>query len=684
MTKLAQIRNIGVVAHIDAGKTTVTERFLFYSGKIHKIGEVHEGQTEMDWMDQERERGITITAAATTFFWHNHELHLIDTPGHVDFTIEVERSLRVLDGAVVVFCSVAGVQPQSETVWHQADKFSVPRVAFVNKMDRPGANFRAVIEQIRERLQPNTIPVALPIGEEDRFVGIVDLVHRRAIYFTGHEGDEPRYEAIPADLQDEATLARDELIEMVANHDDALAESYLAGETIEDGPLVAALRRVCVASKVVPVLCGTALKNRGIEPLLDAVCAYLPSPADVPPMVGRDPKTGESATRAPDDKAPFSALAFKVQMDGGRKNVFMRIYSGVAKAGDDVYNPRLNKTEKIARLFAVHANRRERIERAGSGNIVVAMGLKDTGTGDTLCASASPILLESIETYESVIAVAIEPRSLAEKDKLDFGLAKLADEDPTFRVQEDSETGQTIIRGMGELHLEIVIDRLKREYGVEAQVGKPQVVYRETVTARAEADATFERHLVDEQTGKEKVVFGGARVRVAPAARGGGVVVRADLPPPSPPAPAVPPAFVEAALAGIRDATSSGPVGGFPLDDLEAVLEHIELREGATEIGCRVAAAEAFRKACGRAEARRLEPIMAVEVAVPEDFLGPVLGDVNARHGQIEDVGSRGLLRVISAKVPLRQLFGYSTDLRSLSQGRATYTMQFARYDAWG
>jgi elongation factor G len=512
-SKLSRVRNIGIVAHIDAGKTTVSERFLFYAGRIHKIGEVHDGEAQMDWMPQERERGITITAAATTLEWRNHDIHLIDTPGHVDFTIEVERSLRVLDGAVVVFCGVSGVEPQSETVWRQADSFRVPRLAFVNKMDRAGADFAAVVEEVRTRLGARPVPIQLPIGAEERFAGIIDLIGERALYFSGEETEAPREEPIPAEMAAEAAAAREAVIEAAADFDDAIATAYLEGQPIAPAALKAALRKATVACAVVPVLAGAALRNKGIQPLLDAVCDFLPSPTEVPPVTGHVPGTDEVVTRPAEDTAPFAALAFKVAMDEGRKTVYLRIYSGVLRPGDEVLNPRTGRKDKVARIFSVHANRRERIERAGAGSIVVVMGFKDAGTGDTLCSPKAPILLERIGIQEPVIARAIEPKTQAEKEKLDFGLGKLADEDPTFRFGEDAETGQTIIRGMGELHLDIMVDRLRREYGVEANVGRPQVVYRETLAKPAEAEARFERTLDDE------TLFGHARVRVAPAKR---------------------------------------------------------------------------------------------------------------------------------------------------------------------
>ena len=680
--KITRVRNIGIVAHIDAGKTTVSERFLFHSGRIHKIGEVHDGEAQMDWMPQERERGITITAAATSFNWHGHDIHLIDTPGHVDFTIEVERSLRVLDGAVVVFDGVSGVEPQSETVWRQADKFHVPRIAFINKMDRAGADFAGAVEEIRTRLGAKPVPIQLPIGAEERFTGVVDLVRMKALTFSGDETEPPSEGPPPAEMTAEVQAAREKMLEAAADFDDAIANAFLEGQPIEEAALMAALRRGTIACGMVPVLAGAALRNKGVQPLLDAVCQYLPSPLDVPPIKATVPATGETVSCPPDDAAPLCALAFKVAMDEGRKAVYLRVYSGVLKAGDEVQNARTRKNEKIARLFSVHANRRERIERSGAGTIVVAMGLRDAGTGDTICSPRAPMMLERIDIYEPVIARAIEPKTQAEKEKLDFGLGKLADEDPTFRFGEDAETGQMIIRGMGELHLDIIVDRLRREYGVEANVGRPQVMYRETLASPADGEARFERTVDDE------AMFGHARVHVAPRARRAGNDLRLALakPPAGPNAakiPETPQAILDAALEGAREAMRSGPQG-FPIEDVEVVITGIEYRPDASTVaGEKAAVGEALRQAVRDAGTRLLEPIMRVEVSCPEANVGDVLGDLNARRAQIEDVGFRGTQRVILAKIPLRRMFGYSTDLRSATQGRATYSMQFETFDAW-
>ena len=672
MAKIDLVRNLGVVAHIDAGKTTVSERFLFHSGKIHKVGEVHDGETEMDWMEQERERGITITAAATTFDWKKHEIHLIDTPGHVDFTIEVERSLRVLDGAVVVFCGVAGVQPQSETVWRQADKFKVPRLAFVNKLDRIGASSPTVVADIRERLGANAVPIQLVIGSEEAFSGVVDLVTMKALMFTGDVTEAPEVTDIPEELAASAADARDQMIQAIADLDDSIAEKYLEGGELTLAELKAAIRKATIAVKMVPVLNGTALRNKGIHPLLDAVIDYLPSPADVPPVTGVDPRNvSEKLVRHPKNTEPLAALAFKIAMDEGRKVVFLRIFSGVLEAGDEVLNVRTNKKEKVARLFRVHAAKRERLEKAVAGEIVAVAGLKDATTGDTLCDPKSPILLERIDTYEPVISQAIEADNAAAKERLDFALGKMVEEDPTFRVKDDPETGQTIISGMGELHLEIIVDRMRREYGTAARAGKPQVVYRETILASGEGHAVFERDL------KEQPIYGECTCVVRARARGTGMEFKCNIPA----VPVFPDVIVAAAMQGLKDAASSGP-DGYPLEDVEVTLTKIALKEGSNgEIGARAAAAEACRRAVADAQPARLEPIMSVEVVVDDDGLGSVIGDLQQRHGQVQNMEAAGSKRVVSALVPLRYMFGYSTRLRSMTAGGATFRMQMHTYD---
>ena len=672
MSRIDRLRNIGIVAHIDAGKTTVTERFLHHSGRIHRVGEVHDGESQMDWMQQEKERGITITAAATTLPWNEHEIHLIDTPGHVDFTIEVERSLRVLDGAVVVFCGVGGVEPQSETVWHQADKFRVPRIAFVNKMDRVGAGFERVVEEIRTRLGAPAVPLQLPIGVEDSFEGVIDLLRMETVYFSGELEDEGDRRAVPDDLLAEARSARERLVEAAADVDDSIAEKYLADEAPAEAELVSAIRRGCIDLRIVPVFCGAALRNKGVRLLLDAVVDYLPSPSDLPPIVGTDPgDPSRTIERSPNDGEPLTALVFKVAMDEGRKIVFIRVFSGVIEAGAQVYNARVDKLEKVARLFAMHSHRRERLHRAGAGSIVAAAGLKLATTGDTLSRPDAPITLERIDAYEPVISIAIEPRTQAGRDRLDFSLAKMVEEDPTFRVRVDEETGQTLISGMGELHLDIIVDRLRREYGVEAAVGKPQVVFRETIRSTAEAAATFQREL------KEAELYGEVACRVQPLARGAGLRTVSELPEGTD----APAGVIDAALSGLAEAALTGPTG-FPMEDLSAALLSVGFREDAQpEVGIKVAAAEAFRKAVAQASPVRLEPIMSVEVLVPEDCLGSVIGDLRQRRALVRDVGARGEAKLVDAHVPLRQMFGYSTDLRSLTKGRATFTMRFLAYD---
>jgi len=669
---LERIRNIGVIAHIDAGKTTVTERFLHHSGRIHRVGEVHDGQSQMDWMPEERARGITITAAATTLHWKKTEIHLIDTPGHVDFTIEVERSLRVLDGAVVVFCAVGGVEPQSETVWHQADKYHVPRIVLVNKMDRVGADFERVLEEIRRRLGARPVPVQLPLGAEEEFHGAIDLVRWRAVTFSAAldapDGEGP----VPAALLPEARAARARMIEALADVDDAVAEAFLAERDPEPQELERALRAACIARRAVPVLCGAALRNKGVRPLLDAIVNYLPSPLDLPPVRGVDPRTPDATLeRPPSDDAPLSALAFKVVMDEGRKAVFLRLFSGVLRPGDDAWNPRLGSAERVARLFVVHADRRERLERAGAGSIVLASGLRRSTTGDTLCTAAAPILLERIEAQEPVISVAVEARSQQGREKLVHAMEKIVEEDPTLRVRDDPETGQTLLGGMGELHLQVALDRMRREYGVEVAAGRPQVVFRETIGAAAEGAATFEREL------KDATLFGQARCRVRPLPRGSGVRTGAAIA-----AGTCPPALIDAGVAGLDEAVQAGP-GGFAMTDLEALLTELAYRDDAQpEVGVKVAAGAAFRDALERAHPLRLEPIMSVAVVVPEEHLGPVIGELQSRGAQILDVAQGGPARTVAARAPLRRLFGYSTDLRSLTQGRGTFTMEFQAYDS--
>ncbi len=671
-TKLSRIRNIGIVAHIDAGKTTVTERVLFYTGRSYKMGEVHDGQAVMDWMPQEQERGITITSAVTTCEWNNHEIHVIDTPGHVDFTIEVERSLRVLDGAVVVFCAVGGVEPQSETVWHQADKYGVPKIAFINKMDRIGADFFGTVAMMKERFNSIPLPVQIPLGREDSFRGVVDLIRRRVISWDDSTlGVSFTTSDIPDDIFPEAETQREKMIETLADVDDALAEKYLAGEEISEADIVRAVRQATISLKLVPVMCGSALKNKGVQPVLDAVVLYLPSPEDVPAVKGINPKTGLEETRASNAKEPMAALVFKVMQDEGRKLTYLRIYSGQLQVGEDVYNASKKRKEKIARLLKMHANKRERIERAGAGDIVGVMGFKDATTGDTLCDEKNPILLESIEFYEPVISQAVEAKTPADQERLTLALSKFMEEDPTFKFKYEDETAQTIISGMGELHLEILIDRLTREFNAHVNIGKPRVVYRETIQKRVEIEGRFEKELGDKRH------FGHVRLTLEPLPRGSGneIVNRLD-------AAAIPEEFHPAIIEGINEAVQSGVVGGYPVVDVRIELSGGSVKEGESSLmGYKIAASSAFRDGCLLAEPVLLEPIMMVDVISPAEFMGEVIGDINARKGEIQAIAPKGPISEIKAKVPLRAMFGYSTDLRSATQGRAVFTMQFFAYD---
>lgn len=672
------VRNIGITAHIDAGKTTLTERFLFYTGKIHRMGEVHDGAAQMDWMIQEQERGITITAAATYFQWKDHEFQLIDTPGHVDFTIEVERSLRVIDGAIVVFCAKGGVEPQSETVWHQANKFYVPRLAFINKMDRMGADFFGVCNAIEQRLGAHPVVMQLPIGVEERFHGVVDLVTQTAWHFTGNEEDSPQEIPIPADMLDEVAVRREKLIEIAAEQKDDLTDKYLeTGDlTIED--IRAGIRAGTLANRIVPVFAGSALRNMGIQPLLDAVIAYLPSPADLPPVTGRVPRLGELVSWNQDPNGPLAMLAFKVAMDGTRKQVYFRIYSGHVEEGDDLINVRAQKKEKLSRLFRVHANKKEPIESAQAGDIFLALGMKSVITGDTVCMGSEQILLEAIDTYEPVISMAIEPKNMEEKEKLEQAVARMMEEDPTFRVHEDKETGETLISGMGELHLEVIMDRLVREHNVQAKAGKPQVVYRETFLQTTVGEAVFER--VIEEEGKEKRLYGRVKLEVSPLPRGAGVEV----------VPALGlreryinhAKMIEAALQGASEAARSSGAQGYPVQDIRIVLLDVGFLENTqpVEVAYLIAAQEAFRKAANADGCRLLEPIMRVEVVTPDVYLGDVIGDLGQRKGRVENMEMRGDRRVVTAFVPLRNMFGYATELRSKTKAAAAFTMTFYRY----
>ncbi|NMB25553.1 MAG: elongation factor G [Firmicutes bacterium] len=665
-------RNIGIMAHIDAGKTTTTERILFYTGRVHKIGEVHDGAATMDWMVQERERGITITSAATTCHWQGHRINIIDTPGHVDFTVEVERSLRVLDGAISVFCSVGGVEPQSETVWRQADGYRVPRIAYVNKMDRTGANFALVVEMMRERLGANAVPIQLPIGAEDNFSGIVDLVELKAIHYADDLGTHREETDIPPEMMDEVTAAREALMEALAEVDEDFMVKYLEGEQLSVDEINAVLRRGTVGTKIVPVLCGSSFKNKGVQPLLDAVVRYLPAPSDLPPVEGTDLTTAEPISRSLSDDAPFSALAFKIMTDPYvGKLAFFRVYSGTLKAGSYVYNSSKGKKERIGRILQMHANHREEKDAVYSGEIAAAVGLRSTVTGDTLCDEDEPIVLESLVFPAPVIDRAIEPKTKADQDKLSIGLQRLSEEDPTFQVHTDEETGQTIISGMGELHLEVIVDRMLREFNVQANVGKPQVAYRESITKPVRSEGRFVR-----QSGG-RGQYGHIVLEIEPLERGSGIEFESKIV-----GGVVPKEFLPAVEAGVREATASGILAGYPVVDVKVTAVDGSYHEvDSSEIAFKIAGSLGFREGMKKADPVLLEPIMKVEVVTPEEFLGDVLGNLNARRGRVEGMESRGTAQVIRAFVPLREMFGYATDLRSMTQGRATYVMSFAHYD---
>ncbi len=668
---LERTRNIGIIAHIDAGKTTVSERILFYTKKIYKIGEVHEGAATMDWMEQEQERGITITAAATTCFWADHRINLIDTPGHVDFTVEVERSLRVLDGAVVVFDGVAGVEPQSETVWRQADRYGVPRFCFVNKLDRTGADFWRVVDMIRDRLGAVAVPVQIPIGSESAFRGVVDLVTMRAITYGNDLGDKIEAGPLPADLAAEAATWHDKLVEALADLDDDIAHKFLEGEPVEPDQLRRALRAGTLAYRIVPVLCGSALKNKGIQPMLDAVIEYLPSPLDVPPVTGTDPRTHEQVVRHTDPKEPFAALAFKIAADPFvGKLAFFRVYSGTLKSGSYVYNSTKGHKERVGRLVQLHANHREEVEAVSAGDIAAAVGLKNTFTGDTLTDEAHPIVLEAISFPEPVIELAVEPKTKADQDKMALALQRLAEEDPTFRVSTDQESSQTRIAGMGELHLEVIVDRMLREFKVQANVGRPQVSYREAIRKAAKAEGRLVR-----QTGG-KGQYGHAVITLEPLERGSGYVFESKIV-----GGAIPREFWKAVEEGIRDALAGGVVAGYPVIDAKATLIDGSFHEvDSSEMAFKIAGSMAAKAAVQKADPAILEPVMRVEVVTPEDFMGDVIGNLNARRGSVDGIEERGTSRVIAAHVPLAEMFGYATDLRSMTQGRATYSMEFSRY----
>jgi len=660
------------MAHIDAGKTTTTERILYYTGSSHKIGEVHEGTATMDWMEQEQERGITITSAATTCFWREHRINIIDTPGHVDFTIEVERSLRVLDGAVAVFCAVGGVEPQSETVWRQADRYHVPRIAFVNKMDRTGANFTRVVEQIKVRLAAVPVPLQLPIGAEENFRGLVDLIEMQAILYDEESlGAKYTIGEIPEDMLEEAKAARDFMIEAVAEFDDKMMERYLEGEAIDSKEIRAALKAATLAIKIVPVLCGSAFKNKGVQRLLDAVVEILPSPLDVPAIVGMNEK-GEEVQRGADDSAPFSALAFKIMTDPFVGQLtFLRVYSGTLESGDQVYNSVKQRKERLGRLLLMHANKREEVKVCYAGDIFAAVGLKGATTGDTLADPNDPVVLERMEFPDPVIDIAIEPKTKADQEKLGLALQKLAVEDPSFRVRTDDETGQTLIAGMGELHLEIIVDRLQREFKVGANVGKPQVAYRETITKEVQAEGRFIR-----QSGG-RGQYGHVRLKMRPRKPGEGFEFINGIV-----GGTIPKEYIPAVQKGIEEAKENGFLAGFPMVDFE-----VELYDGSyhdvdsSEMAFKVAGSMGFKDGAQKAKPVLLEPVMACEVVTPEEFMGDVIGDISSRRGRIQGMEARGNVQVVTAMVPLAQMFGYSTDLRSATQGRATYTMQFDHYE---
>ena len=678
ITPLPQLRNIGIMAHIDAGKTTTTERILFYTGRVHRVGEVHDGAATMDWMEQEQERGITITSAATTCYWHrldtDYRINIIDTPGHVDFTAEVERSLRVLDGAVAVFCAVGGVEPQSETVWRQADRYTVPRIALVNKMDRIGANFGNVVEMMKDRLGANAYPVQYPLGEGELFTGVVDIVERKSIIYEDEMGSQFAESEIPSGLQDKVEELRQELLEAAIEHDDDLLEKYLSGEELTNDEFRHAIRAATIKGVLFPVFCGSAFKNKGVQALLDGVIDYLPSPVDVPAIQGHLPQHDETfESREANDDAPFSALAFKIATDPYvGKLTFFRVYSGSLPSGSYVYNATKGKRERVGRILQMHANKREERDEVFAGDIAAAIGLKAVKTGDTLCLETDQIILEAMKFPEPVIAVAIEPKTRADQDKLGSGLGKLAEEDPTFRVHSDSETNQTIISGMGELHLEIIVDRLKREFDVEANVGRPQVAYRETIRSRAEK---IEGKFVRQSGGRGQ--YGHVVINVEPGKPGTGFIFEDKVVGGS-----IPREYISSVEAGIRESLDSGVLAGYPIIDVK-----VELIDGSyhdvdsSEMAFKIAGSLAIKNGVKRATPVLLEPVMDVEVVTPADYMGDIIGDLSARRGKIGGMTERAGARVIGASVPLGEMFGYSTTLRSLSQGRAVFTMQFAHYE---
>jgi elongation factor G len=671
---LEKTRNIGIMAHIDAGKTTTTERILYYTGRSYKIGEVHEGTATMDWMVQEQERGITITSAATTCFWRDCRVNIIDTPGHVDFTVEVERSLRVLDGAVAILDAVSGVEPQTETVWRQADKYQVPRFIYVNKMDRVGADYHRCLDMVRSRLGAHPVAVQIPIGREDKFVGLIDLIEMSASVWSDDEtlGKEFQVVAIPDDLKEQAREYREKMIEGLAEVDDHLMEKYVGGQEITKAEIVAAVRKGTIAMKLFPVLCGASFKNKGVQALLDAVIDFLPSPLDIPPIQGIHPDTRATEERKASDDEPFAALAFKIMNDQHvGQLVFLRVYSGTLESGSGVYNSSKDKKERVGRLLRMHANKREEVESIAAGDIAAAIGLKSTTTGDTLCDPDKPIVLEAMTFPEPVIAVAIEPKTRADEEKLGISLSRLALEDPTFRVTTEAETSQTLIHGMGELHLEIIVDRLLREFRVEANVGKPQVAYRETIRKPAEAQGKFVR-----QTGG-RGQYGDVYLEVEPNEPGGGVIFENKIVGGS-----VPKEYIAPVEKGVREALATGVLAGYPVVDIKVRMTDGSYHEvDSSEMAFKIAGSMAVKEACRRAKPVLLEPVMDVEVVTPEEYMGAIVGDLNSRRGRIVSMEARGSSQVIRASVPLGQMFGYATEMRSMTQGRATYTMQFARYE---
>ena len=669
---LEKTRNIGIMAHIDAGKTTTTERILYYTGRVHKMGETHDGASVMDWMEQEQERGITITSAATTCQWRENRINIIDTPGHVDFTVEVERSLRVLDGAIALFCSVGGVEPQSETVWRQADKYGVPRIAFVNKMDRTGADFFRAVDMMKDRLGANAVPIQLPIGSEDRFDGVVDLVEMDAIVYEDELGVNFDRVEIPEDMKEQAEEYREILMEVLAEEDDEFMMKYLEGEVSTDD-IKELLRQAVLNVNVIPVLCGSAFKNKGVQMLLDAVLDYLPSPTDVPPIEGFNPETEETEVREADDDAPFSGLAFKIMSDPYvGKLAFFRSYSGTLEAGSYVYNATADIRERVGRILQMHANRREERDEIFAGDLGALVGLKNTSTGDTICDQENPIILEAMEFPEPVIGVAIEPKSKADQDKLGEALQRLAEEDPTFRVHTDDETGQTIIEGMGELHLEVIVDRLLREFKVDANIGKPKVAYRETITKKVN---DVEGKFIRQSGGRGQ--YGHVVMDIEPQDAGEGFEFEDKITGGS-----IPKEYIPSVEDGIREAMENGIIAGYPVVDVKVTLNDGSYHDvDSSEMAFKIAGSMGFREGAKKAGPAILEPVMSVEVVTPEEYMGDVMGDLNGRRGKVEGMEPRGNAQVVSANVPLSEMFGYSTDLRSKTQGRATYTMQFSHYE---